>query len=156
MCTRMMDVLTALAGAHRHVSIAEPSWERNGATHIGEKKVGEQVNERVRQLSVLLKRCPELFPPNREVVFSFGQFWAWPWLLKYNCGFVVSSPDVLIKTEWGNNHAHHQIPVKTPYAVDLRNHRLANVINDMQHRKNSHQDGIVVDLASAAEGKKEC
>ena len=77
----------ALAGAHRHVSIAKPCWGRN-ATHIGQKKVGEQVNERVRQLSVLLQGGPELsenkrersqeiaavdlFPPNREVVFSFG------------------------------------------------------------------------------------
>jgi len=114
MCTRVTDVFMALAGTHRHVSLAEQCWERN-VTHIGQKKVGEQVNERVRQLSVLFQGGPELsenerersqeiaaadlFPPNREVVFSFGQFWARPRLLKYNCGFVVSSPDVLIKTE---------------------------------------------------------
>jgi hypothetical protein len=70
-----------------HVSVAEPCWERN-ATHIGEKKIGEQVNERVGQLSALLQGGPELqenkregsqeiaaadlFPPNCEVVFPFG------------------------------------------------------------------------------------
>ena len=65
MCTRVMDVFTALAGAHRHVRIAEPSLD-GSATHIGQKKVGEQVNERVRQLSVLLQRGPELSENKQE------------------------------------------------------------------------------------------
>jgi hypothetical protein len=54
-----------LGGVPRHVSVTEPCWERN-ATHIGEKKVGEQVNESVRQLSILLQGGPELSEIKRE------------------------------------------------------------------------------------------
>ena len=59
MCTRVTVVFMAWAAVPRHVSVAEPSWEGNAA-HICEKKVGEQINERVRQLSVLLQGGPEL------------------------------------------------------------------------------------------------
>jgi hypothetical protein len=54
-----------LGRSPQDVSVAEPCREGN-STDIREKKVGEQVNKRVRQLSVLPQGGPELSENKRE------------------------------------------------------------------------------------------
>ena len=60
-----MVVFMAWVGVPRNVSVAESCREGN-STDIREKKVGEQVNESVRQLSVLPQGAPELSENKRE------------------------------------------------------------------------------------------
>ena len=60
-----MVVFMAWVGVPRHVSVSEPCREGN-STDIREKKVGEQVNESVRQLSVMPQGAPELSENKRE------------------------------------------------------------------------------------------
>lgn len=61
-----------------------------GRTHVGEEEERKEVDERVRQLLVLLERVPDLLPADRQVVLALWQRRAGAGLLEDDCGLSVS------------------------------------------------------------------